>query len=187
LFGVEGFAEYALARRTLSLLAPIALLGSDYATARFVAYVAGEDGERSRSYYPAALVVMMTGVITVSVPLLVFKAFFGTLLFGSARFATLAAVMPWALIGLGLHSVTYNDLRGELRFRLANLLMALNYGAVPLVALSLAPSASSALTLMGVGWALVAASFIPILKARFSVSLERVLEVARYSRSHSIA
>ena len=42
--GTTGFGEYALSRRTLALLSPLAVLNTDVALARFVAYSRGKAG-----------------------------------------------------------------------------------------------------------------------------------------------
>ncbi len=179
-FGADGFGEYALARRTLSLLAPIGLLGSDYATARFVAFLGDRDRHLSRSYYPAALAVMLLGATAVSIPLVLYDRFLASVLFGSPIYAATTSAMPWAVFGIGLHSITYNYLRGDHRFSAANLLMALNYGLVPLIAIREAPSVPLMLVWMGIGQGLTALAFIPRLRARFTLSLLRMREIARY-------
>src|SRR5690349_3870753 len=80
-FGIEGFSEYALARRTLSLITPVAVLGADYATARYVAYVSAEGGGRSRTYFSSALVVMLVGVVVMSACLLSLSPYLSRLFF----------------------------------------------------------------------------------------------------------
>ena len=42
-FGKEGFSEYAVARRTVSLLYPVALMGLGVALPRFLGYASGRE------------------------------------------------------------------------------------------------------------------------------------------------
>ena len=51
--GAGGFGEYALARRTLSLLLPLGVVGLDIGITRYVSYAAAERSPRSAGYVPA--------------------------------------------------------------------------------------------------------------------------------------
>ena len=60
--GTEGFGEYSLSRRTLSLLMPLAVLGADLGIARYVAYAETERSGKSSGYAGASLIVLAAGV-----------------------------------------------------------------------------------------------------------------------------
>jgi O-antigen/teichoic acid export membrane protein len=178
--GLEGFSEYALARRTLSLITPVAVLGADYAIARFVAYLSYKDPALAKTYFVAATTVVTCGVVTISTLLWLFPGLFSGLLFGSPRYYALISAIPWTIAGFGLHSVTYNHLRGQMRFRLANLLVLTNYGFMPILSLLLAPSVPLALEGMGIGWGVTSLLVVPQLRVHYSLSVVRVREVLRY-------
>jgi O-antigen/teichoic acid export membrane protein len=78
--GTTGFGEYALARRTLSFLSPIALLGVDLAIARFAAYVGGEASTGARSYPPVGLLAVARSAGYTQRIMLVFRSSFALLL-----------------------------------------------------------------------------------------------------------
>jgi len=60
--GTEGFGEYSLSRRTLSLLAPLAVLGADLGLARYASYAEAEKSGKSSSFAAAALLLLAAGV-----------------------------------------------------------------------------------------------------------------------------
>jgi len=179
--GTAGFGEYALARRTLSLLAPLALLGCDLAIARFVAYVGGDRSVRARSYVPAGLLLIALAVILLSSLLLTFQTFFSTLLFGSRRYIPLVAALPAVLTGTALHAVVYAYLRGSLRILAANLLMTLNQVLVPLAVVGLSNFAvPSILLAMGLSWIGISLVFLVSMPMSLTDLGGRLSELVRY-------
>ena len=53
--GPQGFGEYSLSRRTLSLLMPVAVVGVDLGVARYVSYAQADKSGKSPSYVAAGL------------------------------------------------------------------------------------------------------------------------------------
>jgi O-antigen/teichoic acid export membrane protein/predicted O-methyltransferase YrrM len=165
--GQNGFGEYALSRRTLSLVSPLAVIGLDVAVARFVAYAMGRRTGREAGYPGAALLIMAVTLAVLSALLLVFQSFFADLFFGSSTYTSLITPLPVLLAGSGLHVVAYSYLRGRSQIQRANVLMALNMAAIPLAAVYVGHDVSEILLLMGGGWMAISTVFLAI--TRFSV------------------
>jgi O-antigen/teichoic acid export membrane protein len=178
-YGADAFGEYALVRRTLAVLAPVAILGADYATARFVAYAIGH-GKPSRSYLPAALTVMLAAVTVVSCLLLVFRAASARLFFGSADYVSLVMLLPLLLLGTGLNSVGFNYLRGRARFLTANVSQLVNQAVIPVVSVFVGGSVVGALLSMALAWIVVSVAFIAVMPMEVSQFRSHVTDVLKY-------
>jgi O-antigen/teichoic acid export membrane protein/predicted O-methyltransferase YrrM len=169
-FGQNGFGEYALSRRTLSLISPLAVIGLDVAIARFVAYAMSRRVGREGGYAGAALLIMVVTVGVLSAVLLVFPGFFAELFFGSSSYSSLITPLPIMLVGSGLHVIAYGYLRGRALIQRANVLMALNYAAVPLAAIYLAHDVSEILLFMGIGWMVISTIYLALTR----ISVENI-------------
>ena len=179
--GTQGFGEYSLSRRTLSLLLPLVVLGADLGIARYVAYAEEEKSGKSPGYAAASLIVLTAGVAAVSLVLLVGAGFWGHVFFGSESYTRLVLAMPVLLAGSGLHSVAYGYLRGLHRIQAANVLMAVNMGVIPLAAIVLFHGTVDwILYAMGIGWTFV--SSIALVRLPFSLAgiKDRLREMARF-------
>ena len=179
--GTQGFGEYSLSRRTLSLLLPVAVLGADLGLARYVAYTDEEKSGKSPGYAGAALMVLTAGVAAVSLVLLVAAGFWGRVFFGSDSYSGLVFALPVLLAGSGLHSVAYGYLRGLQRIQAANLLLAINMGLLPLGAILLFHgSVMEILYAMGIGWTVASGLVLVRLPIRFAGTKERLRELTRF-------
>ena len=156
-FGKEGFSEYAVARRTVSLLYPVALMGLGVALPRFLGYASGRDAGRLPNYYGATLhcICTITAVLVFCVNL--FSARFAYLFFGNRSYSYLTFPMSVLLVALVLHATIYSYFRGHLKMLQANSLQLMNLAIVPLLAFGLFGSsvravllAAGSMTLCGV-------------------------------------
>jgi O-antigen/teichoic acid export membrane protein len=179
--GTSGFGEYALARRTLAVLVPLAAVSLDVAVARYVAYAVTEGSDRARRYVPAAIAVVIATVAILSALLLLFPGPLAQLFFGSAGYSSLITPMPLLLLGGSLHGVAYGYLRGRSLIQWANVLMALNQAFIPLLAIVLfGSSVQKILLAMGVGWTAVSVVFLVVVPMSLSALPPRVRELVRY-------
>lgn len=179
--GASGFGEYALARRTLSLLLPLGVVGLDIGITRYVSYAAAERSPRAAGYVPAGLVLMAVAVAVLSAVLLLFSGFWAQVFFGSDTYAGTVLSIPPLLAGGALHVSAYGYLRGLAKVQRANLLMAINHVVVPVLSIVLfGHSVSAILLAMGVGWTLV--SLVPLVRLPMrTVDLrDRIKELARF-------
>ncbi len=158
--GVSGFGEYALSRRSLSLISPLVVVGLDVAIARYVAYALHKRSPRPGGYATIALLIMAVTVGIASALLLLFPNFFADLFFGSSVYANLVRALPVMLVGSSLHVIAYGFQRGRSQIQRANLLMALNQAAVPVAAVYIGKDVAQILVLMGAGWIVISAAYL---------------------------
>ncbi|MGB8591720.1 MAG: lipopolysaccharide biosynthesis protein [Candidatus Acidiferrales bacterium] len=136
--GHQGFSEYAVARRAISTLYPVCLLGLGVALARSIARADGEgaaENGRVRSRDMGAALMCVGGVTTLAVAAInMFSGTFAYLVFGDAAYRALAAPISLVIAGLILHAIAYAYFRGHLQMTAANTLQLVNLGLVPLAA-----------------------------------------------------
>ena len=179
--GASGFGEYALARRTLSLLLPLGVVGLDIGITRYVSYASAEKSPSAAGYVPAGLILMLVAVAIVSAVLLAFNGFWAQVFFGSRTYATTVISIAPLLVGGALHVAAYGYLRGLAKIQKANVLMTVNHVVVPVLSIVLfGSSVSGILFAMGVGWTLV--SLVPLARLPMTTAhlRERVKELARF-------
>jgi len=179
--GPQGFGEYSLSRRTLSLLMPVAVVGVDLGVARYVSYAQADKSGKSPGYVAAGLIVLAAGVGIVSAILLVAPGFWGEVFFGSSSYGSLVLALPPLLAGGGLHVIAFGYLRGLNRIQAANVLMAINMGLLPLGAIVLVHgSVLWVLDAMGIGWTVVSGLALATLPINFRGIRERLRELTRF-------
>lgn len=130
--GKEGFSEYAVARRIIAVICPLALLGLMVALPRFIAHSREDGGSNGRvGYLGAALccVVVTTGTILGLSILLPGRL--AVLFVGDRNFAQLVFPLSVTIVGLTFHTIMYAFFRGNLAMRWANTLQFINLGLVP--------------------------------------------------------
>jgi O-antigen/teichoic acid export membrane protein len=136
-WGPEGFGEYVLARRTLSLLQLPILCGMGVAVTRYVARARAEDDAITEARYFAAGLTVSIGLAALgAITLNLVPAVWSRLLFGVEEHAGLVRAISIAIAGLAIHGVTYGALRGRVDMVRANLLQGFNLAIVPLAVLS---------------------------------------------------
>lgn len=182
--GKTGFAEYALARRTISLLYPVVLLGLGVGLPRYVAMAAGRGDQKSAGQYLGATLwcVGLSALVCLAI-LNVVPGGLAYLFFGSREYAFLLFPMSLVAAGTALHTVGYSYFRGTLNMRAANLLQLVNLGLAPLaVFFFYGTSLRAALTALGIlsiGVAGVALGFTPW-KALLKDNRSQVKELLRF-------
>lgn len=151
------FGLYSVAMRSVSLfLAPL-LIGMGVTLPRILPLIT-EEGERRR-YLMAALAIVALVGLTLVIVLLTSHRYVSLAIFGDpSRTPETVAVVAVLLGGL-IYGVVYGYLRGGLLFTQANLLSALNLGAVPLVAALTTHGVAPLLLVTSVGWAIFALLF----------------------------
>ena len=158
--GVAGFAEYALARRVISLLQPVVVLGMDVGVVRYVAMAMGDRAQIARHAGTAAA-VMAGAVVVVCGVLLLFPEPSARLLFGTSRSSHLIVPLLWMIAGGALLPFAYSYLRGRSWGRPANLLQLLAQAVGPVVAITVAGSRTTwAIGGIGIGWVAASAAML---------------------------
>jgi O-antigen/teichoic acid export membrane protein len=150
--GKTGFAEYAVARRTISILCPVVLLGLAVGLPRYIANAAGRFNEESKArYLGATLWCVGLSTLVCVVLLSAFSSGLAYLFFGSREYASLILPLSLVVTGSALHAVVYGYFRGMLQMRAANLMQFVNFGLMPLaVFLFYNKSVQSLLSALGI-------------------------------------
>jgi O-antigen/teichoic acid export membrane protein len=156
--GNTGFSEYALARRTISIMYPVVLLGLAVGLPRYVANAAGRRDEESKARYLGAALWCIGLSLLVCVTLLnVFAPGLAYLFFGSKEYASIILPVSLVVAGSALHAIVYGYFRGMLEMRAANLLQFVNLGLVPVaVFIFFGKSVQSLLSAFGISLFVVA-------------------------------
>ena len=156
--GKTGFSEYALARRTVSLLFPIPVLGMAVGLPRFIGFTngRGENGRADR-YFGATLWCVAGAVFVCLLLANLFSTSFAYAFFGDKAYSYLALPISTMILGQCLHTVVCGYFRGHVMLNRANGLQVLNLAIVPVVSfLIFGQSLSKALTAIGLISTLVA-------------------------------
>jgi O-antigen/teichoic acid export membrane protein len=134
--GKQGFSEYAVARRAISTIYPVGLLGMGVALPRFIAISAREDEACLRDrFFGATLWCVGLSVLIIVGLLNLMPLKFSYLIYGSGSYRSLAFPISTIIAGLSLHALAYGYFRGQLQMTRANALQLVNFGVVPLVVL----------------------------------------------------
>jgi O-antigen/teichoic acid export membrane protein len=161
--GKEGFSEYAVARRAISIVYPVALLGFGVGLPRYIAISAGGDaaGRRDRFYGATLWCVGAAAAILLTLINLT-PSSFAYLVYGSTSYKALAFPVSLIIAGLILHAVVYSYFRGHLLMARANILQFVNLAAVPLLGFFGAPHDVGAV-LRRIGLVSIFVSFLGLL------------------------
>jgi len=156
--GKQGFSEYSLARRTVSLIFPIPVLGLVVGLPRYIGLCKGRDDDRAASRYFGATLWCVGGAGIACLLLInLFAGGFGYLFFGDRNYRAFALPISLMMLGLCLHAVVCGYFRGRMRLNLANALQLVNLVIAPVcVFLLFRNSLSRVLTIMGLVWTGVA-------------------------------
>ena len=179
--GAQGFGEYALSRRTLSLLGPVCSVSLDVAVARYVSY-GGRPGHAPAGSYLSAALLLLGGVtIPATAVLLGFAPFWANLFFGGPQYVGPLTAVPLLLAGINLHAVIYGYFRGRLWLGRASVLTVVNQGVVPIVAaLSSNGSVTRLLFIMGGLWLLISLAVLALTPLSFSKLRLGFRQLVRY-------
>lgn len=175
--GTLGFSEYAIARRTISLLQPVMMLGIAVGLPRYIAMAEGHGNDpRARRFFGAAAECVGLAVAVAIISLSIWPQWFAYLFFGHREYGFLVRPLALILAGLSSHALVYSYLRGRMAISKANLLNLVNLGFVPVVVfIFFRESAAEVLWTLGAGWtgvALAALCFTPILSVTHDVRVE---------------
>lgn len=140
------FGRYIVARRMLSVLAPIVTLMVADGLVRFTA-MSRAPRER-RNWLFAGLLVAGIPSATVATLLVVFPGFLADLVIGFTPDGGVLAGFLCFLLGYSLHSVMYAMLRGTGDVHRANILNALIIGVLPVVAIAASDVEQAGLALL---------------------------------------
>lgn len=160
--GKDGFSEYALSRRTVSLIQPALLLGLGVGIPRYLAYAHTDSKHKNPDgYFMSGLIILSLMTLVSALMLIILRDKFAFLLFGSLDYSSLIWPIVLMFSGLVLHSLCYSYFRGRLMMLRANFLQIINLGFIPLVVfLFFSKTTKGVLLATGIIWCLVSIPFL---------------------------
>ena len=159
--GTDAFAEYAIGRRALQVLAFPVLMGVGVAIPRYVAADLSPTADRARVLLGAGLMIVLPVMAFAAIALIVAGDRFQSLLFGPESGASMTFPVTLGVAGLCLHVLAYAYFRGLMRWRSTAVLQVVGVGLVPIVALLGARGTPErAVLLTGVGWIAVSGAVL---------------------------
>jgi O-antigen/teichoic acid export membrane protein len=130
--GKTGFSEYALARRTVSLLFPIPVLGMAVGLPRYIGATSGRGDRDAAARYFGATLWCVAGAAFICLTLInLFSKPFSYVFFGSNTYSYLALPLSVMILGQCLHTVVCGYFRGHMMLGRANALQIVNLALVP--------------------------------------------------------
>lgn len=130
-WGANGFAEYAVVRRAISLILPALALGLTVALPRQVASISAAGQPRSRSaYLTAALLIACASIAGATSILTVNSHVTALVLFGDAKYGSLVEAVVAMLAAITLYTIVYAYYRAT-HLVIANLLQVLVLAILP--------------------------------------------------------
>lgn len=161
-WGVDGFAEFSLARRVGNLLQLPLAVGVGVSLARYVSIASAENRPADQGGYLAAgLLVGLLPALLFNLLIAVAGAPLAQLLFSDPAYRADLAALGVLILGLNFHSTVYGYLRGLLKMPQANALQVVNKAVIPL-AVFLRPGLTVDQVFRQVGWGQIAASALAL-------------------------
>ena len=179
-YGTSGFGEYAVTRRTLTLLLPFAVIGLDIGLARLIAYSSLKRQSDARSYLVAALPIAVTGLALTTGILLAFAPVCAQLFFGDPSRTDLIQSLPILLLGATAHVLVYSNLRGRSLIAQANAVMVGNHAVIPLATFAMSGSLTAVLVALGLGWFLLSSVIFALTPKEANDPLRLTSELLRF-------
>lgn len=137
--GVDGFAEYSLARRSLALVLPVILAGQLVALPRMIA----RDGDRPvvrQSAFLGALIICLSVVVVVAIGALVMPMRLSSWFFGDPGHAGMILPMLAFMVSQALFFIVNAYHQGRMAFRTFGLVGLVLGGIAPIVGFWFAPA-----------------------------------------------
>ena len=156
--GKQQLDLYVVARRTVSFVYPLLLIGAAVGLTRFVAMSA--DPLRQRAYLRGALSwVFPLGILLFIVGWLAAGPL-AWMVFGVGAGVDLVAPLGAMIAGVSLHGVAYSYLRGKRNMVLANIIQVFALAAAPCIALIVFDELKWVLWSTGIAWTVVAVAVL---------------------------
>jgi O-antigen/teichoic acid export membrane protein len=148
--GPIGFAEYQIARATLTSAQPALLIGLGVGLPRFVARSVGRYGAAGVGYLRSAAIAGAVVIALIAPAALIFREEFALVVFGDPRFGHDVVGLVAVAVGLIADGIAYGYLRGVHRAAAANLVRAVTCAIAPALGVFFCRTVLSILVVMGV-------------------------------------
>lgn len=140
-FGISALGEYLLIRRIASGILPVSLLGITVAIPRYMG-ISGDNEVRQKQILTAGLALFLRYGLAVILIVTIFLGLSPTLIGSHASFSETVLPLVILCLGLALHQIAYSYFRGKLVIIVANILMLVNVGIIPITLVWILPRLS---------------------------------------------
>lgn len=138
-FGLEGFSEYSLSKRIISLLYSIFLLGLGVAIPRYLSMYKDDRYEQGGFFYSGLILIFISNLVLMII-LILMREKLALFFFSSERYAHLIFPIGVSISGMLWHAFVFSYFRGNLEFLKANILQLVNLAVIPITAFLLSSS-----------------------------------------------
>lgn len=135
-FGNEGFAQYALCRRTISFFLPLLSLGFAIGIPRFMAnFTSADDDPKANAFFLGGLLMSLSFTLVVFIVVNLWSSYFSFLFFGTYTMESYMLPVSLYVTGLIFNALCYGFFRGKFMIISANIMQGINLGIAPLLIL----------------------------------------------------
>ncbi len=138
-FGLEGFSEYSLGKRMISLLYSIFLLGLGVAIPRYLSMYRDDRYERGSFFFSGLILILISNLVLMII-LMFMREKLALFFFSSEKYAHLIFSIGISISGMLWHAFVFSYFRGSLKFLKANILQLVNLAVIPITAFLLSSS-----------------------------------------------
>jgi O-antigen/teichoic acid export membrane protein len=184
--GVDGFSQYAIARRILSFVLPLVCVGIGVALPRKIAETEVLHNHfRTATCFMTSLSIVLPVAIFIASIINIFPNQFSFLILGNEKYNFLAPPLGICIIGLSLQALCYSYLRGRMYIRVASFFQVGVSAILPLVSFYLSLTSITFL-FWYIGIFSILASFPIIIGVTFHSNWKLELPMARALFSYGI-
>jgi len=138
-FGLEGFSEYSLSKRIISLLYSIFLLGLGVAIPRYLSMYKDDRYEQGNFFFSGLILIFISNLVLMII-LMLMREKLALFFFSSEKYAHLIFPIGVSISGMLWHASVFSYFRGNLEFLKANILQLVNLAIIPITAFFLSSS-----------------------------------------------
>jgi O-antigen/teichoic acid export membrane protein len=164
-----GFSEYNLARRSISFLQPLIMIGLGVAVPRYTSMY-----PQRNSILPTGFFLLVLSALFFSSIIVGLKEYFATLFFGEESYSPFIFPLLLLLLGYCFHSILFGFLRGKHNVYFANGIQLLNLGFIPIAVLLYTSDVLSLLYITSILLLFACLSISVILVFKYSFNLNKI-------------
>lgn len=174
LLGKEGFSEYALSRRTISLMHPIVLMGVTVGMPRYIAYSLSNSNKSNNYFWGGVFILFVIGLL-ITILFNIFNDKISFLIFGNTKYKFLLIPINIMLWGVIFHSLCYSYFRGNFLFLKANILQFFNLGIAIPISFIIGKNTKEVILITGIIWIIISIFFFLFFIKNFHLEKDKII------------
>jgi O-antigen/teichoic acid export membrane protein len=179
-FGDVAFSEFALTRRSVSLLLPALMMGLSVGIPRYMAIALAKGSERdSNNYLFSGAFLLFFSLLFFGSIVLFFKSTVALLIFGRDGYVHYIYPIIIVLSGSITFTFLYSYLRGKLKITTAGLCKAINLGFFPIVSCIFASSVAEQMMVQGLAMLCFSLITLGFILAKIKIKFDQIILCTR--------